>query len=133
MLKALLGKLFDSVAFYACAIVGMLAFASGWTVRGWFEDSRNLAIERAAAAIEQQALARESVIAAKVEQRLAELKANQTVIDRGIIRETEKPVYRNVCLPDSHVIGLLNAAAQGAAADPAELAGEVPGEPGAAD
>lgn len=132
MLKALLGKLFDSAAFYACAIVGMLAFAIGWTVRGWLEDSRNLAIERAAAAIEQQALARESAIAAKVEQRLAELKANQTVIDRGIIRETEKPVYLRVCLePDA--IGLLNAAAQGAAADPAELAGEVPGEPGAAD
>jgi len=130
MLKNLIAKALGGVNLYL--IIASAAFAAGWTVRGWFEDSRNLAIERAAAAIEQQALARESAIAAKVEQRLAELKANQTVIDRGIIRETEKPVYLRVCLePDA--IGLLNASAQGAAANPAEPAGEVPGAPAAAD
>lgn len=131
MLKNLIAKALGGVNLYL--IIASAAFAAGWLVHGWKEDSANLAVERAAAAIRDHALARESAIAAKVEQRLAELKANQTVIDRGIIRETEKPVYRNVCLPDSRVIGLLNAAAQGAAADPAELAGEVPGEPGAAD
>lgn len=127
MLKRLLG----GVNLYL--IVAGLAFGIGWTVRGWLEDSQDMAVERAATAIRELALTRESEIAAKVEAALSKLKANQTVIDRGIIRETEKPVYRNVCLPDSRVIGMLNAAAQGAAADPAELAGEVPGEPGAAD
>jgi len=94
-------------------------------VHGWKEDSANLAVERAAAAIEQQALARESAIAAKVEQRLGELKANQTVIDRGVIRETQNTVYRNVCIPESGRV-LVNSAARGEAV-PAEPAGEVPG------
>lgn len=106
-------------------IIGV-ALAVGWTVRGWKEDSENLAVERAADAIVQKANANESAIAKKVEDRLAGLTANQTVIDRGIIREVQKPIYQRVCLePDA--IRLLNAAARGE--DPtatAEPAGKVP-------
>lgn len=108
-----------------------LVFGGGWYVRGLVEDRQQLAVERAANAIRDAAIQRESAIAAKVEERLASLSANQTVIDRGIIRETEKPVYRNVCLGDD-VVRLLNAAAAGA--DPtAEPAGEVSRGAGNAD
>lgn len=107
--------------------IAALCFGSGWKVKGWQVDSENLAIERAAAAIRDQAMARESDIAEKIEQRLGELQANQTVIDRGIIRETEKPIYLRVCL-EPGAIGLLNAAARGQAAPvPADPAGQVPG------
>jgi len=112
-------------------LVGIAAaaiFYGGWHVRGWKEDSENLAVERAAQAITANAIERESGIAEKVEQTLAGLKANQTVIDRGIIREVQKPVYRNVCFPDGALIGLLNAAARGEAPrDSAGPAGEVSG------
>jgi len=123
MLNNLIAKALGGVNLYL--IIASAAFAAGWLVHGWKEDSANLAVERAAAAIEQQALARESAIAAKVEQRLGELKANQTVIDRGVIRETQNTVYRNVCIPESGRV-LVNSAARGEAV-PAEPAGEVPG------
>lgn len=109
-------------------LVGIAAaaiFYAGWHVRGWKEDSEDLVIERTAKAIADQAMARESNIAEKVEQRLGELKANQTVIDRGVIRETQNTVYRNVCIPESGRV-LVNSAARGEAV-PAEPAGEVPG------
>jgi len=110
MLNNLIAKALGGVNLYL--IIASAAFAAGWLVHGWKEDSANLAVERAAAAIEQQALARESAIAAKVEQRLGELKANQTVIDRGVIREIQNPVYRNVCMLPT-AVDMLNALARG--------------------
>lgn len=119
------------LALYGVLVAGI--FASGWKVKGWQVDSVNLAVERAAQAIRDDAIQRESGIAGKVEERLSTLTANQTVIDRGIIREIQKPIYQRVCLePD--VIGLLNAAARGEAAPaPAKPAGQVPGNPKPAD
>lgn len=110
----------------AYLIIAAIGIVVGWSTRGWKEDSENLAIERAAQAIVDKATANESAIAQKIEDRLAGLTANQTVIDRGIIREIQKPIYQRVCLePDA--IRLLNAAARGEApADTAEPAGKVP-------
>lgn len=114
------------LALYGVLVAGI--FASGWKVKGWQVDSVNLAVERAAQAIRDDAIHRESGIAGKVEERLSTLTANQTVIDRGIIREIQKPIYQRVCLePDA--IRLLNAAARGEApADPAKPVGQVPGD-----
>lgn len=111
------------------ALYGLLVavvFGSGWTVKGWQVDSVNLAVEQAAQAIRDNAIQRESTIAGKVEARLSTLTANQTVIDRGIIREIQKPIYQRVCLePDA--VRLLNAAARGEAPPaPAKPAGQVP-------
>lgn len=93
------------------AVVAAIA-AGGWVGRGWYEDSRDLAEERGAQAAIDAAMERESKIAEKVETRLADLKANERIIDRGVIREIQNPVYRNVCLPDSGRL-LINAAARG--------------------
>ena len=95
------------------AVVAAIAFG-GWVGRGWYEDSRDLAEERGAQAAIDAAMERESKIAEKVEDRLADLKANERIIDRGVIREIQNPVYRNVCVPESGVI-LLNQAAKGEA------------------
>lgn len=86
--------------------------ALGWQTRGWLEDSNRLAAKEAADAAIAAAMARESGIAEMVEQKLAGLQATETVIDRGIVREIEKPIYRNVCLGDD-AVRLLNAAASG--------------------
>jgi hypothetical protein len=105
------------------AVVAAIAFG-GWVGRGWYEDSRDLAEERGAQAAIDAAMARESKIAEKVEGRLADLKANERIIDRGVIREIQNPVYRNVCVPDSG-LRLLNAAARGETV-PAESADPLP-------
>ena len=93
------------------AVVAAIA-AGGWVGRGWYEDSRDLAEERGAQAAIDAAMERESKIAEKVEGRLADLQANERIIDRGVIREIQNPVYRNVCVPDSGRL-LINAAARG--------------------
>lgn len=115
-----------SAALVLVLTVAVGSFIAGWKVKGWKNDSEQAAIERAAQAITEKAMARESDIAGKVEQTLAGLSANQTVIDRGIIREIEKPIYMRVCL-EPGAISLLNAAARGEApAAAAEPGAKVP-------
>lgn len=100
-------------------------FFSGWQVRGWHEDSKQLAADKAMQRAIDAALNRESAVARVVEDKLATLQANQTTIDRGVIREIVKPEYRTVCLPDA-AVRLLNAAAIGSAL-PAEPDDALPG------
>ena len=107
----------------ALAVVAAIAFG-GWVGRGWDEDSRDLAEERGAQAAIAAAMERESKIAEKVEGRLADLQANERIIDRGVIREIQHPVYRNVCVPESGRL-LINAAARGETV-PAEPTDEMP-------
>lgn len=106
------------------AIVAGIAFG-GWTARGWYEGKKDFAELKAAQAAIDAAMARESGIAQAVEEKLATLKANQTVIDRGVIREVVKPIYKRVCFePD--LVRMLNLGPDEAL--PADLADEVPGE-----
>lgn len=117
--------LFNRIGPYLAVVALIAAIAAGgWVGRGWYEDSRDLAEERGAQAAIDAAMERESKVAEKVEDRLADLKANERIIDRGVIREIQNPVYRNVCVPESG-LRLLNAAARGEPV-PAEPAGEVP-------
>lgn len=112
------------------AAIVLIATATGsWKARGWLEDSERLTAMQAANAAIDAAMSRESEIAASVEQRLAELQGAERVIDRGIIREIEKPVYRSVCLePDA--IRLLNDAAAGRTpGNTANPADPLPSEP----
>ncbi|WP_447555696.1 hypothetical protein [Vreelandella sp. EE22] len=96
----------------ASAAALAITFTAGWQVSNWQNESHQLTAERAARKAIAAGLARESEIAANVETRLAELTANERIIDRGIIREIQKPIYQRVCLePDA--IRMLNHAAAG--------------------
>ncbi|MTI72578.1 MAG: hypothetical protein FH747_03115 [Stenotrophomonas sp.] len=120
--------LFNRIGPYLAVVALIAAIAAGgWVGRGWYEDSRDLAEERGAQAAIDAAMERESKIAEKVETRLADLQANERIIDRGVIREIQNPVYRNVCLPAGG-LRLLNAAARGEPV-PAESSDPVPGDP----
>lgn len=114
------------------ALLLVAALVTGWTARGWLEDSHRLTAERAAQQAIDAALARESRIAHAAEARLAELDANERIIDRGIIREVQKPIYQRVCLGDD-AIRLLNDAAAGRRPDPAGPAAPLPRDPAGAD
>lgn len=99
----------------------------GWTARGWFEDAKRLAIVEDRQELAEQIRGDISGIAQTVETRLGELRANERIIDRGIIREIQKPIYQRVCAePD--VVRLLNAALRGeSVSGPTEPSVEMPG------
>ncbi|MGB1952223.1 MAG: hypothetical protein ACPHQ9_15750 [Marinobacter sp.] len=115
-------------ALIAVSVVGVAA--GSWMARGWFEDSKDLAAVEAQQALAAEIRKGQAEISQQVEQRLSELRANERVIDRGVIREIQKPIYQRVCLePDA--IRLLNLAAQGKATGKPD--DEVPDEPNPAD
>lgn len=86
------------------ALIGIALAASltlgGWMSRGWYEDSVRLAAEKAMQKTIDAAMKRESEVARVVEEKLSGLQASERVIDRGVIREIQKPIYQQVCLPD---------------------------------
>ena len=97
------------------AIVVTAAFGSGWIVKGKFEDSKDLAALQAQNALADEIRAGQARISKQVEQRLSELRANERIIDRGVIREIQKPIYKRVCF-EPELVRLLNDAARGEAA-----------------
>ncbi|WP_110709195.1 hypothetical protein [Salinicola sp. CR57] len=114
------------------ALAISVAGTAGWLTRGWLEDSHRLTAIEAARETASQALARESVIAGVVEARLSTLDANERIIDRGIVREIQKPIYRNVCL-GADALRLLNDAAAGRVPDSTDTADPLPADAPAAD
>lgn len=81
--------------------IGLLV---GWFTRGWYQDSVQLAIDRAASATGEQmrdnlvAVASDS--ARRLEQKIEELKHAAPV---EIRTEIVKPVFTNVCVSDEFV------------------------------
>lgn len=125
----LLQNVVAPVSLLELAIVAGLGVATGWTVHGWQVDAADLAAERAAKVIVDRTNVRDAGIATRLESALLDVQANKSVIDRGIIREIQSPIYRNVCLGDD-VVRLLNAGAANArTSDSAEPFAEVPGNP----
>lgn len=108
----------------------ILMLVIGWSVRGWFDDSKALAAAEAAAKERESFVARESLVATKVEERLADLKANERVIERETIKLVDRPVYRRDCIDDDG-LRLIEGMARGSAA--AEPAGKVPDGAAGAD
>lgn len=98
-------------AIIGVAIAGGIFFG-GWQVRSYYEDSKDLAAKEERDKILQAVESRESKIALNVQEQIRSLDINTRTIDRGIIREVEKPVYRDVCLP-ANGVRLFNAIANG--------------------
>lgn len=117
----------------ALIVVSIVGISAGsWMARGWFEDSRDLIAMEAQQALVEEIREGQREVSEQVDRRLSELKANERVIDRGIIREIEKPVYRNVCVPpDGAAFRLLRDLALGNA--PSEPDDQVPGDPADSD
>lgn len=100
--------------------------AGGWVVRGWYEGNLMVAVLEDRAAFVEEVRGDVSGIAKQVETKLAKLKANERIIDRGVIREIQKPIYQRVCF-EPELVELLNASLRGESRPgSAEPAGEVP-------
>lgn len=83
----------------------MLALAAallaiGWTTKGWYEDSEQLAADKA---VERA----EKAISEKLEEKLVSLKANERIIVQERLKIVDRPVYSNVCL-DQDAVNLIN-------------------------
>lgn len=118
------------LALIAVTVAGLAG--GGWMARGWFEDSKDLVALEAQQALVEEIRAGQREVSQHVEKRLSELRANERVIDRGIIREIEKPVYRNVCIPDdSDAFRLLRDLANGET--PSQPDDQMPADPTDAD
>lgn len=96
-----------AMALCACTV-------GGWTMRGWYEQAKDLAGQQGAQAAIDAAMKRESGIASALEARLQELKANERVIEREKIKIVDRPVYQSACL-DADGLRIINQAKSGAA------------------
>lgn len=100
-------------------VLALLAavFCAGWFTAGLYSDSQQLVIERAATAGAEQSrrytenMAGES--ARLLENKLAELSANETHTERVIRTEVVKPIFSSVCATAEYV-RLFNAATDSA-------------------
>lgn len=111
------------------AIVTGLLLA-GWWLRGTYEDAKDKAELQAQLEAERKYEARESKVAKLVEDRLASLKANETVIERERLKLVDRPVYRNDCIDDDG-LRLIERMARGGGAEKPVV--EVPGGSAGAD
>lgn len=76
----------------------LAAFAAGWVVKGAFNDSAELAAQKAREALIKELRDNEAHIANILERKLGELKANEKVIERERIKLVDRPVYHNECI-----------------------------------
>lgn len=121
------------VGLKAKALIGIGAsfalIASGWQIRAWYEDSQDLSAERARQEVLSAVRASIASVGEKVESQLSEQVVKERIIDRGVIRETQKTVYRDRECFEPELVRLLNLGAEGGSADVSgELAPKVPGE-----
>jgi hypothetical protein len=94
--------------------VAAAAFGVGWTAKGWLEDSKDLAAMTAAQLMANEIREDLGAVAKDMENQISKIKPTETIIDRGIVREIQTPVFRSVCIPpDSDSFRMLNNIAAG--------------------
>lgn len=103
----------------------LIAFGAGWRVKAAFVAERDLAVMEARDAMIAEYRANEAGKAQILENKLADLRANERIIEREKLKIIDRDVYHNVCL-DADGLRLIEAARAGKT-DPAKPADEVPG------
>lgn len=89
----------------AIAIVG--SFSSGWATRGWYEDSKQLAVKEMADELIQRSRLREADIAAEVNNALSAAVLRERTVVRELQPIIERPVYEVDCI-DTDGLDLIN-------------------------
>ena len=116
------------------AISATVLLGAGWQSRAWYEDSQNLTAERARQDVLDAVRSSIASVGELVEQQRSDLRVKERVIDRGVVREVQKIVYRERECFEPDLVRLLNLGAQGRSADVSgELTGDLPGDPPVAD
>lgn len=98
---------------YIYIAVALAVFAAGWQTRTWYEDSKDLAEQKATEeAIEAFTIVQRQV-AEQVGNRLQELRANEKTIERWETKIVDRPVYNVSCIDDDG-LRIISAYANGA-------------------
>jgi len=87
-------------------------FYAGWKYHIGVTAERDLAQQNERKAVLDAQVKRESIIAERVASQIAEINANQKVIEREKIKIVQNPVYRNECL-DASGLRLIESARNG--------------------
>lgn len=82
------------LAVAAAALI--LAFVSGWMVKGWQTDAQTLQAY-------QDAVAKGNAMGEKLEEVLTKLEENKFIVQKETHHETTKQVYRDCTVPDSGI------------------------------
>lgn len=109
----------------ALVMVIITAFSAGWRIKAAFVAERDLAIMEARDAMIAEYRVNEAGKAQILENKLADLRANERVIEREKLKIINRDVYHNECL-DVDGLRLIEAARAGKT-DPAKPADEVSG------
>ncbi len=102
-----MGNFFTIYKVYFIAGLCLLSFLLGWKAHSWYSASIELASIKQVKQLTDEFKAHESNVASTLETKLAELKANERVIEREKIKIIDRPVYNNTCL-DNDGVQLLN-------------------------
>jgi len=85
-----------------------------WAGQRRLEDSKDLAAMTAAQLMANEIREDLGAVAKDMENQISKIKPTETIIDRGIVREIQTPVFRSVCIPpDSDSFRMLNNIAAG--------------------
>lgn len=106
-------------------LIIITAFAAGWAVKGAFDDSAELAAQKARDALVKELRDNEAHIANILERKLKDLKANEKTIIRERTKLVDRDVYHNECL-DADGVRLIERARTGKT-DTSQFANEVSG------
>lgn len=101
-----------AIRILAVVIFAAVCFGTGWRVKAAFVAESELAAQQARVEMISLVRAEEGRVAAVVEERLKELRANERTIEREKIKVVENPVYKNECL-DYDGVNLINRARTG--------------------
>jgi hypothetical protein len=105
-------------------LVVVTAFAAGWVIKGAFDDSAELAAQKARTALIKELRENEEHIANILERKLQDLHANEKVVEKAVIKLIDRPVYLNECM-DADGVRLVEQARSGKA-KPSQPASEMP-------
>lgn len=107
------------------------AMVFGWQAHGWYDAKLTLAVNEAGEKTRQVVAEATQKSGERLEEKLAELKANEIYTERVIQRETIKPVFSNVCASDDYVRLFNESADKAERALSGKPADPLPGNPAA--
>ena len=105
-------------------LIIVVSFTAGWVIKGAFDDSAELAAQKARDALIKDLRENEAHIANILERKLKDLKANETIVEKAVIKVIDRPVYHNECM-DADGVRIIEQARSGKA-NPTKSIGEVP-------
>lgn len=84
----------------AILVAAISLVSGGWFVRGWYEDSKDLAAEKAVKEATGEFRQSEQRIAETLEMKLAEVRTNERVIEKWRTQIVDRPIYHVECIDD---------------------------------